>query len=130
MSPKSEYTEVMLEVLNPRGVLHMVPITGLSNPRPKNLAGKRIALLSEKTESIHFFDALAELLTKKYPTATILRFDSPANPMRPDNTEEVARQCDVWLQGVKTSGSSEVDYDIKMEKLGKPGAPFCIDSRH
>jgi hypothetical protein len=119
---------ITLEVLNPRGVLHMVPISGLSNPRPKTLAGKTIALLSEKTESTHFFDALAELLKKKYPTANILRFDSPANPMRPDNTLEVARQCDVWLQGVKTSGSSEVDYDIKMEKQGRPGAAFCIDS--
>jgi len=120
--------KVTLEVLNPRGVLQSVPITGLSNPRVTDLDGKRIALMSEKEESLHFFDALEELLKKKYPTASILRFDSPVNPSRPDNTAEVAEQCDVWMQGVKTSGSSVVDYDIKMEKLGKPGASFCIDS--
>jgi len=117
-----------MEVLNPRGTLRSVPTTGLTSPRVADLAGKKIALLSEKPESLHFFDALEDLLKREYPTATILRFDSPANPTRPDNTAEVAAACDVWLQGVKTSGSSIVDYDIKMERLGKPGAPFCIDS--
>jgi hypothetical protein len=128
MNDKAAQKKVTLEVLNPRGILHSVPITGLTNPRPQSLAGKKIALMSEKIESLHFFDELEELLKKKYPTATFLRFDSPANPARPDNTAEVAAKCDVWLQGVKTSGSSIIDYDIKMEKLGRPGAPFCIDS--
>ena len=117
-----------LEVLNPRGVLQPVSVTGLSNPRVADLSGKTIALLSEKPESLNFFDALEDLFKRRYPTATILRFDSPANPTRPDNTAEVAAACDVWLQGVKTSGSSVTDYDAKMERLGKPGAPFCIDS--
>jgi hypothetical protein len=128
MNAKGTRSGFAFEILNPRGVLHSLPISGLTNPRPRDLAGKRIALMSEKLESLHFFDALEELLKKQYPTATILRLDSPANPMRPDNTAEVAAKCDVWLQGVKTSGSSVVDYDVKMEKLGKPGAPFCIDS--
>lgn len=128
MHAKAAKSRITLEVLNPRGVLQSIPISGLANPRVQDLLGKRIALMSEKVESLHFFDALEELLKKKYPTAVILRFDSPANPMRPDNTAEVAAKCDVWLQGVKTSGSSVVDYDIKMEKLGRPGAPFCIDS--
>ena len=117
-----------LEVLNPRGILQPVAVTGLSNPRVADLSGKTIALLSEKPESLNFFDALEDLFKRRYPTATILRFDSPANPTRPDNTAEVAAACDVWLQGVKTSGSSVTDYDAKMERLGKPGAPFCIDS--
>jgi len=127
MNQKSKAGDITLEVLNPRGYLHSVPIVGLSNPRPESLAGKSIALLSEKIEASRFFDALEVLLKQKYPTATILRFPSSTNPMLPDNTVEVAQQCDVWLQGVKTSGSSVVDYDIKMEKLGKPGAHFCID---
>jgi hypothetical protein len=119
---------VTLEVLNPRGVIPPAPIFGLTNPRVTDLAGKRIALLSEKQEAVHFFDALEELLHKKYPTATILRLPSAANPALPDNTEEIAKQCDTWLQGVKTSGSSEVDYEVKMEKRGKPGATFTVDS--
>jgi hypothetical protein len=128
MNDKAVKNKVTLEVLNPRGALQSVPITGLSNPRIAELAGKKIALMSEKEESFHFFNALGELIKKRYPTAIVLHFDSPANPMRPDNTVEVAAQCDVWLQGVKTSGSSVVDYDVKMEKLGKPGVVFCIDS--
>ena len=123
-----ETGEVSLEVLNPRGVLPSTPIMGLTNPRVPDLNGKRIAILSEKEESNHFFNALEELIKKAYPTATIMRFQSPTNPMVPDNTAEVAEHCDVWLQGVKTSGSSEMDYDIRMEKHGKPGAPFCVDS--
>jgi hypothetical protein len=128
MDDKLANSKVTLEILNPRGILQSTPVSGLINPRPASLNGKKIALMSEKVESLHFFDALEELLKKKYPAATFLRFDSPANPARSDNTSEVAAKCDVWLQGVKTSGSSIVDYDVKMEKLGKPGAAFCIDS--
>ena len=126
MSSRDTQAQITLEVLNPRGVLQSVPITGLSNPRVTDLAGKRIALLSEKPDAEIFFDAMEELLKKRYPTATILRFHSPS-PARPDNTAEVAKQCDVWLEGVKTSGSSMVDSCIKMEKLGKPGVAFTAD---
>lgn len=119
---------VSLEVMNPRGVLEPVPINGLTNPRIKDLAGKRIALVSEKQEAVYFFDAIEKLLREKYPTATILRFRSAANPALPDNTKEIAEQCDVWLQGVKTSGSSQTDSEVKMEKLGKPGVTFTVDS--
>ena len=118
---------VTIEVLNPRGVIPPAQVFGLT-PRLKDLAAKRIALLSEKQEARNFFDALEKLLHKKYPTAKILRFQSAANPAIPDNTEEIAGQCDTWLQGVKTSGSSAVDYEVKMEKLGKPGATFTIQS--
>ena len=128
VSAKETPCKVILEILNPRGVLHPEPVVGLSNPRVTDLNGKRIALMSEKPDAVLFFNSLEKLLKKKYPDATILRFDSPANPARPDNTAEVASQCDVWLQGVKTTTSSKVDYDIKMEKLGRPGAMFCVDT--
>jgi len=127
MSSVDAQAQVTLEVLNPRGVLQSVPITGLSNPRVTDLGGKRIALLSEKPDAEIFFDAMEELLKEKYPTATILRFPSAANPTRPDNTEEVARECDTWLQGIKSSGSSIGDYEVKLEKRGKPGATFTVD---
>jgi hypothetical protein len=119
---------VSLEVLNPRGVLESVSISGLTNTRPKNLAGKKIALLCEKPQQTYFFDALGDLVKKKYPTATILRFDSPAFPLHADNTVEVTAQCDIWIEGIKTSGLSVIDYEVKREKLGKPGVTFCIDS--
>jgi hypothetical protein len=118
---------VTLKTLNPRGVIRPVPVVPPAL-RPSDLNGKKIALLSEKQESLHFFDALEEMLKEEYPSAIILRFPSPSNPMRPDNSREVAEQCDVWLEGVKTSGSSGVDYNVKMEKLGAPGATFCVSS--
>ncbi len=118
---------ITLEVLNPRGVLPPVPVTGLTNPRVSDLNGKRIALLSEKQDAINFFDGVEELIKQRYPAATVLRFDSPTNPMQPDNTARVAEACDVWLQGVKTSGSSIVDYDVKLERLGKPGATVSVE---
>lgn len=123
----SETGTVTLKVLNPRGVIQPILLTSPA-PRIQDLNGKRIALLSEKEESQHFFDGIEELIKQRYPASNVLRFPSPANPMVPDNTVEVAEQCDVWLQGVKTTGSSAVDYDVKMERLGKPGAPFCVDS--
>jgi len=97
--PSNQRGEI-LEVLNPRGVLHSVPITGLSSPRLTDLAGKKIALLSEKSDAVVFFDAMEKLLKERYPTATILRFPSAASPMVPDNSAEVAAQCDAWIQGV------------------------------
>lgn len=119
---------VAIEVMNPRGVIPPAPVLGLSAPRIKDLNGKTIAILSEKPEAKNFFDVIATLLIKKYPKAKILRFPSASNPAIADNTKEVAAQCDVWLQGVKTSGSSVVDYEIKMEKLGKPGVTFTVDT--
>jgi hypothetical protein len=116
-----------LEVLDPRGALAHPEVVGLSTPRPDGLNGKRIALLAEKPDSVKFFNRIETLLKQAYPAAAILRFDSPAKPTRPDNTDEVAMACDVWLQGVKTSTASRIDYDIKMEKLGKPGVTFCVD---
>jgi hypothetical protein len=123
----SNKSDEVLKVLNPRGVLHSASITGLTNPRVEDLAGKRIALLSEKPDAELFFNAMEDLLKKRYPTAIILRFPSSAGPIGPDNTKEVASQCDTWLQGVKTSGSGMRDCDVRMEKLGKPGVTFTVD---
>lgn len=125
-APAAAKDEITLEVLDPRGVLGSTEVKGLSNPRVADLNGKRIALLNENSDL--FFNALEKLLKKAYPTATLHRFLSPASPMVPDNTAEVAKACDVWLEGVKTATSSEYDFDVKLETLGKPGATFSIDS--
>ncbi len=115
-----------LEVLNPRGVLHSVPITGLRNPRIKDLTGKRIAFISEKPDAVLFFDAMQELFKNRYRGVTFKRFSAPT-PVQPENSAEIAKQCDVWLEGVKTSGSSMVDCSVKLEKLGIPGVSFSVD---
>jgi hypothetical protein len=118
--------QVQLEVLNPRGVLHSVPIAGLSKPRVEDLAGKRIALISEKPDAVLFFDAMQELFKNKYPGVTFKHYSSPT-PIQPETSAEIAKQCDVWLEGVKTSGSSMVDIGVKLEKLGIPGIAFSVD---
>ena len=124
----SKQEAVTLEVLCPKGVLASPETEGLSNPRVSDLNGKKIALLSEKPDSVLFFNAMERLLKQAYPTSEILRFPSPASPSLPDNTAEVAAACDVWLQGVKTSTSSRIDYDVVMEKRGRPGVTFSVDS--
>ncbi len=120
--------EVMIEVLDPRGRLVSPEVAGLSNPRINDLNGKKIALMADKPDAILFFNSMEKLFKKAYPTATILRFPSPASPIQADNTAEVAAACDVWLEGVKTATSVETDYDIRLEKLGKPGAAFSVNS--
>ena len=120
--------QISLDLLNPRGVLPSTPVTGLSNPRITDLSGKRIALLSDKPMAGYFFDIFEELLKEKYPTVTILRFPSSDAPDTPDNTEEVASQCDAWIQGIKTSGLSPMDSEVKLEKFGKPGVAFTADN--
>ena len=120
---------VALEVLNPRGVLDGSVPEGLSNPRLDTLDGKRIALLSEKPDAVVFFDVVEEMLSEKYPTATILRFPSASSPMIPDNTKEVAEACDAWVEGIKTTGSSKQDAGIKLERCGAPGVAITIDDQ-
>jgi hypothetical protein len=127
-SPANATGEISLNLLNPRGILPSVPVTGLTNPRITDLSGKRIALLSDKPMAGQFFDIFEELLKEKYPAATILRFPSSDAPDTPDNTSEVASQCDAWIQGIKTSGLSPIDSEVKLEKLGKPGVAFTADN--
>ncbi len=121
-------SKVTLEILTPKGVLVSPEVEGLKVPRVADLNGKTIGLLSEKPDSQLFFNTMERLLKKAYPTATILRFPSPANPEVPDNTLEVCAKCDCWLQGVKTSTSSRNDYDVRREKCGKPGVSFSVDT--
>jgi len=111
----------VLEVLNPRAVLHSAPITGLSSPRLTDLDGKRIALLSEKPDAVIFFDALEELLKERYPTLTIERRSSLSI------REGEKYDFDAWIQGVKTSGSGRVDNEARLEKMSIPGVTITVD---
>lgn len=120
--------KIVLEILNPKGVLVSPEVEGLKAPRVTDLNGKKIALISEKPDSMLFFNAMEKLLKERYPQAEILRFPSYCSPVVGDNTDEIAAICDVWLQGVKTSTSSRVDGDVLMEKKGKPGVSFSVDS--
>jgi hypothetical protein len=113
--------QVRLEVLNPRGVLPSIPVSGLTAPRLRSLEGKRIILLGGKPDSIVFFDALEELLKERYPTMTIVRsaFFSV--------TEGEKYDFDAFIEGVKTSGAGRVDNEAKLEKMGIPGVTITVD---
>lgn len=120
--------KVSIEVLNPKGALASPKVEGLHAPRPADLNGKRIALLSERPDAIVFFKAVGALLKARFPDCSLVSFPSYCNPLIGDNTQEVAANCDVWLQGVKTATNSWFDGDVTMEKLGKPGVSFSVDS--
>ena len=118
---------VSLKVMNPRAERRLVKQVGLSNPRMDDLNGKKIALLCVKGDSSVFFDCVQELLSARYPKAEFLRFQSLVNPLNPDNSEEIAAQCDCWLEGVKTSGDGNRDSGVRLESLGKPGVSVSCD---
>ncbi len=115
--------QVVLEVLNPRGVLPSIRPSGLTAPRLGSLEGKRIILLGGKPDSIVFFDALEELLKERYPTMTIVRsaFFSV--------TEGEKYDFDAFIEGVKTSGAGRVDNEAKLEKMGIPGVTITVDDQ-
>jgi hypothetical protein len=119
---------ITLDLLSPRGVFPSVSCAGLTNPRPADLSGKIIALLADKPMAALFLDLLAELLQQRYSNLTFVRFPSSDAPDNPDNTAEIAAACDLWIQGIKTSGLSPVDAEVKLEKLGRPGVALTADN--
>jgi hypothetical protein len=121
-------TQVNLDLLSPRGVLPTIPCGGLSNPRPAELSNKKIALLADKPMAALFLDLLAERLLQRYSDITFVRFPSSDAPDNLDNTADIAAACDLWIQGIKTSGLSPVDAEVKLEKLGRPGVALTAEN--
>jgi len=90
---------ITLEVLNPRGEIPLITVTGLG-ARVKDLGGKKIGLVDNtKAGAEYFLDATEELLKKKFPDATILRFrksEGTINPA-PKMYSSVAEKCDAFI---------------------------------
>ena len=92
---------IELKLLNPRGVIEPTPIFAPA-PRVADLAGKKIALIHNfKAGADTFLDAVQELLTARYPTATYTRdFAATINLAKePDFYDEVAKSCDAFVFG-------------------------------
>ena len=91
---------ITLQVLNPMGVIEPPPTLGLS-PRVTDLAGKKIALMhNNKQGASNLYDALQELLQKKYPTATLVRGyqTGPTNPPQdPEMYKKAAAECQAFV---------------------------------
>ncbi len=70
--------QVTLEVMNPRGEIPPPPTVGI-NPRPADLAGKKIVLVDNgKYGASNFLEVLGQMLKQKYPTATIVMYPKPS----------------------------------------------------
>jgi hypothetical protein len=91
--------KVKLEVLNPRGVIkakrNHAPI-----PRVKDLAGKRVGLYwNSKPGMDNFYTVFAELLKRKYPTATTTLLRG-AFLIREDDAQDWINKIDTFVYGV------------------------------
>jgi len=90
---------ITLEVLNPRGDIPPIEVTGIV-ARVRDLEGKKIGLVDNgKAGADYFLDATEELLKKKFPSATILRFrksEGTINPA-PKMYSAVAEKCDAFI---------------------------------
>jgi hypothetical protein len=95
---KEKYKEV-LRVLNPRGERDPIPARGIS-PRVPELEGKRIGLYwNGKPDGDYFWDTIEGLLKKRYPTATILRYNGPGD-LGDTFATKMVKEVDTFLYGV------------------------------
>ena len=90
---------ITLEVLNPRGEFPPVEVRRIVD-RVKELDGKKIGLVDNtKAGAEYFLDATEELLKKRFPAATILRFrksEGTINPA-PKMYSALAEKCDTFI---------------------------------
>lgn len=95
----SAEASVTLEVLNPRGEITPPP-TLAPAPRVTDLAGKKIGLYwNGKVGTDVFFDVVEELLKKKFPTATVLRY-SGAFDLGDTIAAKMEKECTTFIYGV------------------------------
>jgi hypothetical protein len=113
--------KVSLVCCNPQGVLELPAPSGLTAPRVKDLAGKKIAIIWDgKKGGDKYCIAVEELLNKRYPTATTIRLvwgDAEA-------AEKAKKEMDTFIYGVADNGMGgwiQCRQVVTLEKLGKPG---------
>jgi hypothetical protein len=117
-----------LEVLEPHGELAFPERQGLSAPRLNDLNGKKIAIFAWGTDSMAFFDTIKSMLKDKYPSVEFVHFGYPV-PNSPDNSAEVANECDGWIDGIKAAESgTRHDNGVRLEKRGCPGVSIVSDA--
>ncbi|HHX75368.1 MAG TPA: hypothetical protein GX699_10745 [Firmicutes bacterium] len=92
--------QTTLTVLNPRGEICPPKTWGLS-PRLKDFKNKTIALMSNGKKGVDYLhDALAELLTRRFPGVKIVKTVKPGGSLISLTEEwypEVAAQCDAFI---------------------------------
>lgn len=90
---------VVLEALNPRGVIDPPPNMPLS-PRVSDLDGKTIGLYDNGKEGFTaFLDVIEELINKYYPTTTVKRYVG-AFDIGDQMAAQIAKEVDTIIYGV------------------------------
>ena len=112
---------VSLVCLNPQGEIVVPAPSGLTNPRVKDLAGKKIGIIWDgKKGGDNFCIAVEELLKRMYPTATTMRLvwgDARA-------ADKAKREMDTFIYAVADNGMGgwiQCRQVVALERLGKPG---------
>jgi hypothetical protein len=91
--------KVKLEVLNPRGIIEAKKSFAPS-PRVKDLAGNRVGLYWNRKQGMdNFYTVFAELLKKRYPTATTTMLQG-AFLIREEDAQAWQDQIDTFVYGV------------------------------
>jgi hypothetical protein len=94
-----EKSNEALQVLNPRGEREAVPARGIT-PRLSVLEGKRIGLYwNGKPDGDYFWDTIEGWLRKRFPTATVLRYNGPGD-LGEALAARMAKEVDTFLYGV------------------------------
>ncbi len=113
--------KVAFTCLNPQGAVDIAAPAGLTAPRVKDLAGKRVGIFWDgKKGGDNFCIALEEALKRKYPTARFIRLvwgDVEA-------AEKSKNEVDTFVFGVGDAGMGgwgQCRNVMDLEKLGKPG---------
>jgi hypothetical protein len=93
-----KFNEV-LRVLNPRGEREAMPARGISL-RVAKLEGKRIGLYwNGKPDGDYFWETIEGMLKKRFPTATVLRYNGPGD-LGEALAAKMAKEVDTFLYGV------------------------------
>lgn len=120
--------KVSLVCVNPQGVVEVPTSSGLTNPRVKDLAGKKIGIIWDgKKGGDNFCIAVEELLKERFPTANTFRLvwgDAEA-------AAKAKKDVDTFIYGIGDNGMGgwiQCLQVIALEKLGKPGVFVVTDN--
>jgi hypothetical protein len=90
---------VTLEVMNPRGAIAPPAVVALTE-RVTDLSGKRIGIYwNGKKGADNLLDVMGELLEKRFPSSTILRYDGPLD-VGDTMANAIAQSADTFIYGV------------------------------
>jgi hypothetical protein len=90
---------ITLEVMNPRGAVTRPPVVPHA-PRVEDLAGKTIGIYwNEKAGADNFFEVIEELLKKRFPTASVVRFKGSLDP-GDAVAVDMAKEADTFIYGI------------------------------